>query len=1045
MSQIEILRQYMHRLQADSQQEVRPCHHFHSITSSGASGLIAVLLGVFGLTIDETAAIFTQVCVDVFSDNEATSEARTQSLKSSLTRVFSTNGITPQARMRDNFGSRDSCKVSIGYAAAANMGSWRSFKNYETRNQASYDITIIDAIVSAWAAPGVIDNISVGSALMQEELTGTMMAFNNPTIEALKEARDAFSPDHRVSCVISIGSGKKGIVSEFSIEDFASQQTEAVSEEAEKRFGGLNLYFRFSLERGLEKTVSPTPEGFGVIHSHVQAYLSRHTNDELLDRSIEASKVTSQRKIRDLVGEIESSRSSTAHNIPPLSPFFVIRETPMLRMTEALLMPGEGGQKIVVLSGMGGSGKTQLAIKFARDNFKKFQHVFFIDASSIESIRSDLVTHISAVDPQFKGQSIDDALENLAHPNAYVTTQWLLIMDNADSANVNMLKAIPSCDHGYVLITTRRALVEGVAPQSHIKLDVMSSEEAVEALLSSALDPDEPLSDQGREVALEIVTQLGHLPVAVIQAGCYINKQKCLYDYLNRFRANRQRILNQYTRQRDHLDNRDGLYAVFDTTLDAISPQSLQLLTILSFLHFTNFPRQVFTLAASGGFSYQRYDLMERQVDFQQAIAMLRDTLCPQGPWDEDVIDGILEELQLYSLVSLVSSPSAVMLRFHPLLHGWAQDRLLPEQRPQYRLAAVRLLTCGSHDDARQYREHLRPHLEALLPSFEEIHVNDQGSLAELIRIEPTRKQWGHDLWITIHRKVLAAHGETSVQTSRALIQLAHTHGFRGDTAKEEELLRKALRIRRSLCGPKHLETTHAAIHLAWHLYSAGPTPRRVRESKALARDVLEIREAQLGPDDEKVAEVLVTLGIAYFLQGKVSQAQGYFERAVQVTTKALGPNNLKTLECKGRLATCYAHLKDPRAEELHREVIRGREINFGAQHINSIYAMASLASWHYFSRRYDLAEAEWRKILEDVRKIQGDSHMDTLHAVGCLALTLYQLHRYLEAEALFKEEVRGRIATMGPQHPATLRAKSHLSQCMKASGSNPNRVSRIL
>ncbi|KAG8857080.1 hypothetical protein FRC20_000357, partial [Serendipita sp. 405] len=260
------------------------------------------------------------------------------------------------------------------------------------------------------------------------------------------------------------------------------------------------------------------------------------------------------------------------------------------------------------------------------------------------------MTRVMAVDPQFKGRTIDEALNALVNPNAYVTTQWLLILDNADSTNVDVLQALPPCTHGHVIVTTRRAIIEGIPPQKHIKLDVMSPGEAVEALLSSALGPDDPLPDRGREVALEIVEQLGYLPVAVIQAGCYINKQKCLYDYLNRFRANRQRILNHYTRQQDHPDRQYGLYAAFDTTLGAISPQSVQLISILSFLHFANFPRQVFTVAASNGFQYQRYDLMDRDSDFQEAITTLQNTLCHRGSWDEEAIDEMLEELQLYSL-----------------------------------------------------------------------------------------------------------------------------------------------------------------------------------------------------------------------------------------------------------------------------------------------------------------------------------------------------------------------------------------------------------
>ncbi|KAG8771873.1 hypothetical protein FRC16_005823, partial [Serendipita sp. 398] len=405
-------------------------------------------------------------------------------------------------------------------------------------------------------------------------------------------------------------------------------------------------------------------------------------------------------------------------------------------------------------------------------------------------------------------------------------------------------------------------------------------------------------------------------------------------------------------------------------------------------------------------------------------------------------IDEMLEELQLYSLVSLISTPTAVMLRFHPLLHGWAQDRLPPEQRPTYKAAAVRLLVCAAHEDAFRYHEHLSAHIETLMPKFNDLHVNDQGSIAEMIRADVRKREWAFNIWTAIHREVLSTHSEMHVRTSRSLLQLAHTYGLRGDPTKEEELLRKALQIRRATCGPEHLETTHAALHLVWQLQGRNV---HVRESKTLASDVLRIREMHLGSQDMGVAEASVTLGFSYFLQGNVQKAEMYLNRGIQVATEVLGPNHLKTLAYKARLAHCFVTWRDPRAEQLHREIIKGREVNFGAKHMNSIYAMASLAAWHFSNKRFDLAEKEWRKILEDTRKIRGDVHADTLHAIGCLALSLYQLRRYGEAEVLWQEEVRGRSATAGPNHPTTLRAESYLATCRRMSGSDPSPVSRLL
>jgi hypothetical protein len=62
-------------------------------------------------------------------------------------------------------------------------------------------------------------------------------------------------------------------------------------------------------------------------------------------------------------------RSLKQPNLPPISPFFVTREEPMDQIVKTLVgRNSEGRQRVMVLSGMGGSGKSQLSIKFAQEN-----------------------------------------------------------------------------------------------------------------------------------------------------------------------------------------------------------------------------------------------------------------------------------------------------------------------------------------------------------------------------------------------------------------------------------------------------------------------------------------------------------------------------------------------------------------------------------------------------------------------------------------------------------------------------------------------------
>jgi hypothetical protein len=67
--------------------------------------------------------------------------------------------------------------------------------------------------------------------------------------------------------------------------------------------------------------------------------------------------------------------TGSSHGLPPLSAFFVPRKKPMEALVKGLLDTNEFTQRITILSGMGGSGKSQLALKFARDNEERYTFI----------------------------------------------------------------------------------------------------------------------------------------------------------------------------------------------------------------------------------------------------------------------------------------------------------------------------------------------------------------------------------------------------------------------------------------------------------------------------------------------------------------------------------------------------------------------------------------------------------------------------------------------------------------------------------------------
>jgi hypothetical protein len=151
---------------------------------------------------------------------------------------------------------------------------------------------------------------------------------------------------------------------------------------------------------------------------------------------------------------------------------------------ERVLVPGpkQGQrQKIHVLHGLGGMGKTQLAVEFARRHHRQFSSVFWLDGRSEDTLRRSVASCASRIPegqiPEtsrtYSGDSgadvgvvVKDVMDWLARRD---NTAWLLIFDNVDreykaqggDPNAYDVQCyLSSADHGSVLVTTRLARLE---------------------------------------------------------------------------------------------------------------------------------------------------------------------------------------------------------------------------------------------------------------------------------------------------------------------------------------------------------------------------------------------------------------------------------------------------------------------------------------------------------------------------------------------------------------------------------------------------------
>ena len=607
-------------------------------------------------------------------------------------------------------------------------------------------------------------------------------------------------------------------------------------------------------------------------------------------------------------------------------------------------------------------------------------------------------------------------------------------MDNADDSKVDLRNYIPFCDHGCVLITSRNAALSDLYPEGHIAMDVMSREEAVDALLSAALgvstEADGPVvgakslpsrTEQDTQFAIEIVDELGCLPLAVIQAACYIKKNKCLHEYSTLLKTSRSKILRwPASVQRDKLKYAHSTYTAFDTTLSALSSRALKFLGVISFVHFSDFPKALIALAASLSFDYQPYYLRDRPQEYQASINLLQEIFCPSGQWDPMELDMLLEELQTYSLVTLVPVSTVVTLRFHPLLHGWSKDRLSFAERDLFEAAAIRLLVCGTHPDDNYLWSYLSAHIELFSLSSNEVHVNDKAALSDILNTNG-QKPKAFETWQEIYAIVESLYGETDLRTTRAALQLADAYAEQGDWDQMEKMEREVLKIRKETLGDFNLETITVMSYLARTCRWKG---ERYQEAEELEREVLRVRRELLGPKHRKIVDALSDLSDTLLMQNRYSESLDLLAEALDMITSLVGQVHVATIAIMEQQALAYSQSgQKDKAIYIMREVMGLWRTIRGDMHAQTVGTMTSLAKSYSEQGQHAEAEKMWRKIADGRRETLGDWHEVTLDVLTWLSRSVYAQGRYVDAERLWTEVAAGRREKLGDRHGLTLQA----------------------
>ncbi|KAJ7736119.1 hypothetical protein B0H16DRAFT_1764389 [Mycena metata] len=699
--------------------------------------------------------------------------------------------------------------------------------------------------------------------------------------------------------------------------------------------------------------------------------------------------------------------SQIASHCPPPSRIFCGRQEILKKMHH--FFSDTGIRHTYVLHGLGGAGKTQIALKFIEESSSHFSDIFFVDTSTMAMIDTGLKN--IAVLKDF-GDSPQEGLLWLTSK----VEEWLLLFDNADDPSINLNDFIPQCNHGNIIITSRNPGLCVYAGSNSSLVSDMEEEDAVALLLKSAL---QEATSYTEPIAAEIVKLLHYLPLAIVQAGAFISKSRDLNGYLPLYMKHQARLLCEKPAQ-SHDQYAWTVYTTWQISFDRLTPPAAMLLQYCSFFHYNGISEEIFCYALQ----YQGASNGPSKEELREPLEFLAHFLGPSGEWDSLQFLDATNEIQSYSLISFDAEKKVFSI--HPLVHSWSQGTVQNPKGYMFTMGSILGMAVSERSgwDMQLTSLLLCPHIELAVKMdvevalvFRELYVTtfwERGRYKQAAKLQEEVLEKQKQLLGGSHPDTLFGMGN-----------LASLYSALGEHQKAKEFEVIVMEKRKQVLGEHHPDTLHTMGNLATSYSELGEH----QKAKAIKILVLERQKQDLGENHPDTLYTMGNLAISYSDLGEHQKAKELEVIVMEKQKQVLGENHPDTLHTMGNLATSYSDLGEhQRAKELKVIVVEKWKQLLGENHPDTLRTMGSLAVSYSGLGDHQNAKALKGIVLEKQRQILGGNHPDTLYTMCNLAISYSDLGEHQKAKELEHIVLEKRKQVLGENHPDILHAMGNLA-----------------
>ncbi len=366
----------------------------------------------------------------------------------------------------------------------------------------------------------------------------------------------------------------------------------------------------------------------------------------------------------------------------------------ILKRLRAELTSSKPAAVTQAIAGLGGIGKTQLAVEYAYCYATEYEVVWWVRSEEATSLSADYAALAGALGMDVKDETDQRVVIQAVNGWLNQHSGWLLVFDNAPGQD-EVRPFLPQSKTGHVLVTSRNQVWGNTA--TPLRLDVFGRQESVDFLLNRTRQADEA-------AASALADALGDLPLALEQAAAYMEETNIsLADYLNLFRQRQRELLARGAPPSEQYP--DTVLTTWDISFEKLSDEVADLLRLIAFLAPDDIPKSLISEGA--------------ELLLQPLKAVVGDEL---------KLNDALAALRRYSLVET----SGDALSVHRLVQAVVRDRMAEDERKEWAGIAVNLVNAAfpyDQDDPATWNESARllPHALACAGYAESLEANQEG------------------------------------------------------------------------------------------------------------------------------------------------------------------------------------------------------------------------------------------------------------------------------------------------------------------------------